>query len=630
MTLYYNIKQLSYLLLITILIGACTPETPISHLQIVYKDSSKPVEGALVYLKDKHFALRSDREGNVSVPTEFQSPQLNLSIVAKNSHQLDVSAKKDGQVIPIVFDEALMSEIEKNLVIDPADSLRGDNGPYRSNNDLLYYDLDVKVNPAEKYIEGKNLIHFKMLEDGDTIQLELTTALDVDKILYKGKEISYERKYKSLFLAFPEKLKKGAIEKVEFYYSGNPKSEGRFGGVVFQEDSLGNPWIYTACQGPGPSVWWPNKDQQADEVDSMMIRISVPSELTDVSNGRFMGKEELEDGYTKYNWKVHYPINNYSVSMNIGKYTHFSDSLDDLSMDFYVLPYHLEQAQMQFAQAKPMLACYQSHFGEYAFKKDGYKLVEVPYSGMEHQSAVTYGNLFKNGYLDRDWTGVGISTKFDFIIIHESGHEWFGNSVTVHDYSDAWIHEGWTTYAEAVYVECMYGYEDAIKYNSGYKEKVKNETPIIGPIGVYHWPTQDIYFKGTLFLNTLRHVVDDDEKWWALLKSYSETFKRKNIYTTDVLNYFNQYLGKDLKPTFVQYLYHYKLPVLQLKFEGDRVEYRWDAEVKDFDMPVKMGKGEKAKFIYPTTEWQTASLDDIPKEEWQVDLDKFYILVEEL
>ncbi|MDW7695990.1 M1 family metallopeptidase [Flammeovirgaceae bacterium SG7u.111] len=615
---------------ILVMLASCTPQKPISQLKVIYTGSGKPAEGAVVYLDEHNYALRVNREGFVSIPEKFQAAVLPISTMAKNCKPVKLTATEDGQTIAIQIGDSMVSEIEKNLKIDPADSLRGDNGPYRSNYDLLYYNLDVKVDPAEKYLEGKNLVRFEMLKDGDTIQLELTPALQVDKILYKGQELSYERKYKSVFLAFPETLKKDATEEIEFYYSGNPKSEGRFGGVVFQEDSLGNPWIYTACQGPGPSVWWPNKDQQADEVDSMLIQISVPSDLVDVSNGKFMGKEELEDGYTKYVWKVHYPINNYSISMNIGKYTHFSDTLGDLPLDYYVLPYHLEQAKVQFAQAKPMLECYQNHFGEYAFMKDGYKLVEAPYSGMEHQSAVTYGNLFQNGYLGRDWTGVGTSMKFDFIIIHESGHEWFGNSITCHDYSDAWIHEGWCTYAEGVYVECMFGYDEAVKYINGYKEKVDNKTPMIGPIGVYHWPTQDIYFKGTLFMNTMRNVVNDDTKWWDFIKKYSEHFKRQNIYTTDVLNYFNEKLDRDFKAIFEQYLYRYTLPVLEMKFEGDSVQYRWNAEVADFDMPVKIGSGEKAKFIYPTTEWKTETLGELPKEDWKVDLDKFYIEMSEL
>ncbi len=406
-----------------------------------------------------------------------------------------------------------------------ADTLRGSYGPYRANNDLLFYDLNVRLNIAEKYLSGHNHIRFKMLSNASHVQIDLFANMQVDSILFEGKKLSYARESNAVFIDFPKTLQAAKTYEITFHYSGHPKETGRFGGIAFKQDSLGNPWIYTACQNIGASLWWPNKDQQPDEVDSMNISIAVPSEVMAISNGRFQNKTDLNDGYTRWQWKVHYPINNYSVSLNIAKYTHFSETLGDLTMDYYVLPYHLEPAKRQFSQAKPMNECFQKYFGEYPFKKDGYKLIEVPYSGMEHQSAVTYGNLFQNGYLGRDWTGVGVSTKFDFIIIHESGHEWFGNSVTANDISDAWIQEGWCTYAEGVYVECLFGYEDALKYVNGYRDKVQNKSPIIGPAGVNHWPSNDQYFKGALFLHTLRNVVDDDKKWWAMLKDYAEHFK---------------------------------------------------------------------------------------------------------
>jgi aminopeptidase N len=248
---------------------------------------------------------------------------------------------------------------------------------------------------------------------------------------------------------------------------------------------------------------------------------------------------------------------------------------------------------------------------------------------MEHQSAVTYGNLFQNGYLARDWTGVGVSTKFDFIIIHESGHEWFGNSVTANDISDAWIQEGWCTYAEGVYVECLFGYEDALKYVNGYKSKVQNKAPIIGPTAVNHWPTGDQYFKGALFMHTLRHVVDDDAKWWAMLRDYAAHFKYKNIYTAEVINFFNSHFNRDFSPLFEQYLYQASIPKLQVKFEKNRVAFRWRAEVEDFNMPVKVRVNGKSHFIHPTAQWKSESLGGVAKENWQVATDLFYVEVEE-
>ena len=273
-----------------------------------------------------------------------------------------------------------------------ADILRGAYGQYRANNDLLFYHLDVRVDPEKKFISGKNTIRFKMLKDDTRIQLDLHQALSVDKILLGTTELKYEREFGAVFVDFPETLHAGRVYSIDFYYSGNPLETGRFGGIAFRKDPAGRPWINTACEGIGASIWWPNKDQWRDEVESMEISVSIPNDLVDVSNGKFMGKTDLGDGYTRWDWLVQYPINNYDVSLNIGNYQHFADRLGDLPLDFYALPEDLDKAKKQFAQAKGMLQAFQHYFGEYPFKKDGYKLIEVPYSGMEHQSAVTYGN----------------------------------------------------------------------------------------------------------------------------------------------------------------------------------------------------------------------------------------------
>ncbi len=392
--------------------------------------------------------------------------------------------------------------------------LRGEYGPYRANNDLLSYHLDVHVDPEKQAISGKNTIRFRMLTDDARIQLDLQPPLVVDKVLFGDVPLKYEREFGAVFVDFPETLKAGRVYSIDFSYSGKPATGGRFGGMAFRKDPAGRPWICTSCEMQGASVWWPNKDQWRDEVESMDLSVTIPNGLVDVSNGRLVGQKDLGDGTTRWDWHVSYPINNYCVSLNIGHYAHFTDKLGDLTLDFYALPENLEKARKQFAQAKGMLEAFQHYFGEYPFKNDGYKLIEVPYSGMEHQTAVTYGNRYANGYLGRDWTGVGISPRFDFIIIHESGHEWFGNSVSAADRSDMWIHEGWTTYLECLYVEYMYGRDDARKYVNGYKSKVRNRSPIIGSRGENASPPPDQYFKGALFLNTLRSVVDDDKRWW--------------------------------------------------------------------------------------------------------------------
>jgi aminopeptidase N len=509
-----------------------------------------------------------------------------------------------------------------------ADILRGEYGPYRSNNDLLSYHLDIRVDPEKKYISGKNTIRFKMLADGQRIQLDLHQALNIDKILLGKAPLKYERDSGAVFVDFPEPLRSGREYSIDFYYSGNPVETGRFGSITFKKDPSGHPWINTACEESGASVWWPNKDQWRDEVEDMEISVAIPNGLVDVSNGKYVGKTDLGDGYTRWDWFVHYPINNYDVSLNIGNYQHFSDSYGDLPLDFYALPEDLDKAKVQFAQAKGMIEAFEHYFGEYPFKQDGYKLIEVPYAGMEHQSAVTYGNHFANGYLERDWTGVGISPRFDFIIIHESGHEWFGNAVSAADRSDMWIHEGWTTYLEGLYVEYRWGKADGLKYVNGYKTKVKNERPVVAQRGVNATPPPDQYFKSALFINTLRSVVDDDAKWFQLLHDFYQRFKYQNIMTEDVVQYFNEQTGMNLTPVFNQYLRHTAIPTLELKFDdaNGAVSYRWKVDEIGFVMPVRVGTKDNWLIIQATTDWKTMKTP-LKKDTFDVASDLYYINV---
>jgi aminopeptidase N len=522
-----------------------------------------------------------------------------------------------------------------------ANLLRGEYGRYRANNDLLFYHLDIRIDPEKKFVSGKNTIRFRMLKDDARIQLDLYDNLKVNKIILRGlgdrgrgsgsegKELKYERDSGAVFVDFPVTLKAGRIYTIDFHYSGTPQTIGRFGGFTFGKDPAGRPWIFTACEGEGASIWWPNKDQWKDEVESMRISIAIPNELVDVSNGKFIGKTDLGDGYTRWDWLVQYSINNYNVSINIGKYEHFSDRLGDLALDFFALPEDLDKAKRQFAQARRMLEAFQHYFGDYPFKKDGYKLIQVPYSGMEHQGAVTYGNRFANGYLERDWTGVGISPRFDFIIIHESGHEWFGNSVTAADRSDMWIHEGWTTYLECLYVEYMYGKADGLKYTNGYQAKVKNQQPIIPRRGINATPPQDQYFKGALFLNTLRSVVNDDKKWWAMLRDFYQRFKYQTIMTEDIVAYFNQKTRMNLTPVFNQYLRRTALPTLELKFEPGAVSYRWATDEPGFAMPVRVGTKANWRLITPTSAWKRMGTL-LKKDEFEVATELFYVDVKKL
>jgi aminopeptidase N len=509
-----------------------------------------------------------------------------------------------------------------------ADILRGEYGPYRANNDLLSYDLRVRVDPDRTFLSGRNTIRFRMLKDDTRIQLDLVPALNVDRILLGATELKYEREFGAVFVDFPETLGKDQVYAIDFYYSGTPVRSGRFGGITFQKDAAGRPWINTACQHIGASVWWPNKDQQQDEVETMRLGVEVPAGLVDVSNGHFLGKTDLGDGYSRYDWFISYPINNYCVSLNVGAYVHFTDSVDNMTLDFYCLPEDFEKARAQFVQAKSMIEAYQKFIGPYPFRKDGYKLIEAPYSGMEHQSAVTYGNRFSNGYLGKDWTGVGISMKFDFIIIHESAHEWFGNAVTAADVSDEWIHEGWGTYMESLYVEYLWGTDQALKYLNGYKSHVRNRQPILTPHGINRTPPQDEYFKGALFINTLRSIVNDDDRWWALVHDLFAHFEYRNIFTEDIVTFVNEKTGMNLTPVFDQYLRHTALPELDLQFhptEGT-VSYRWKADVDGFAMPVKVGRPDAWQAVHPTSEWQTLRTDLKP-DEFEVATDLYYVNV---
>jgi aminopeptidase N len=509
-----------------------------------------------------------------------------------------------------------------------ASILRGEYGPYRANNDVLFYHLDVRIDPEKKLLSGKNTVRFKMLADGTRIQLDLYANLTVEKILLADRPLAYTRELNAVFIDFPETLRSGRTYAIDVHYSGTPTQTGRFGGFTFGKDPQGRHWIFTACEGEGASIWWPNKDQWRDEADSMDISVAVPSDLVDVSNGRFLRKTDLGDGFTRWDWRVHYPINSYNVSVNIGRYEHFTDTHGDLTLDFYVQPESLDKARRQFAQAKPMIAAYERWFGDYPFPKDGFKLIEVPYSGMEHQSAVTYGNRFANGYLERDWTGVGVSPKFDFIIIHESAHEWFGNAVSAADVSDMWIQEGWATYLEALYVEHVFGKDDALKYINGYKPKVRNREPIITQRGIHRTPSQDMYFKGALFLHTLRSVVDNDERWWKLLRELFQQFKYQNIMTEDLVQFVNARLGRNLTPIFDQYLRRAALPILQLAFDekARTVAYRWEADERSFAMPIRVGRPGDWQVIVPTADWAAIPWP-LSKEQFEVATDLYYVNV---
>lgn len=508
-----------------------------------------------------------------------------------------------------------------------ADTLRGSLRTERAY-DVLKYHLDVKVEPETRFISGSNTITFKTEEDLQEMQIDLFENMQVDSILFRGNHLEYSRKFDAVFVRLQTALKKGTIDSLQFYYSGNPiiaKNAPWDGGFVFSQDEEGNPWIAVAVQGTGASLWYPNKDHQSDEPEEALIEISVPNELMNVSNGRFLGKTDLNNGFTKWCWEVDNPINNYNIVLNIGNYSHFSDRYKDLDLDYYVLPYNLEKAKKQFEEVKLMMDCFYEKFGAYPFEKDGYKLIETPFLGMEHQSAVAYGNKYRPGYLGTDLSGTGIGLKWDFIIIHETGHEWFGNSITASDIADMWIHEGFTTYSEAVYIECRWGKEDALEYLKGIRKNIGNRLPLIGDYGVNKEGSPDMYYKGANLLNIIRSIYNNDELWWKTLKDYTQTYRHKVINTQTTESFFDAAISIDLKPVFQQYLRHNDLPELLVKKQGDQLLYKWQADAVGFNMPVDVFiKGKETRLI-PTLQWQMLPQKGLKTEDIKVNEKKFYI-----
>ena len=491
-----------------------------------------------------------------------------------------------------------------------ADSLRGSlTSPLRTCYDLNYYHLSVKINLDSQSISGNNVFKFTATTNFHQLQFDLFENLSVDKILYHQQPLNFKRKFNAVFVDFPKEILNGELDSFVVFYSGQPIIAKRApwdGGFVFAKHDGDKNWIATVCQGIGASIWWPNKDQQDDEVDSALISITVPNDIMDVSNGRMIGKTDLKNGFTQYDWKVLNPINNYDIAINAANYFHFSDSYKglngDLSLDYYVLPENELKAKKQFSDVKRMLAAFEYWFGPYPFYKDGYKLVETPHLGMEHQSAVAYGNQYKNGYLGRDLSGTGWGSKWDFIIVHESGHEWFGNHITAKDIADMWLHEGFTCYSESLFIEYWYGKEAGADYVIGLRKNILNKTPIIGDYGVNNEGSSDMYYKGANLINMMRSLINDDKKWREILIGLNANFGKKTTTTLAVIDYINQKSGIDFTKIVDQYLRFSAIPVLELKQENGKIACRWQSDVKNFDMPIQFEGDDQ--FFYPTSNWK--------------------------
>jgi aminopeptidase N len=498
------------------------------------------------------------------------------------------------------------------------DTLRGTITKERAWWDLKFYNLHVEVFPLEQSIRGSVEIGYQVLQPQQVMQIDLQPPLAIEKITQGDDVLSFKKEgSNAYFITLLKAQERGRQETITIVYGGKPivaKHPPWEGGLQWSKDSQGNDFIATSCQGLGASAWWPCKDHMYDEPDNgMTIGVTVPGKLIDVSNGRLQKVVENTNGTKTYVWAVRNPINNYGVNMNIANYVHFADTLNgekgELDLDFYVLPENLEKAKEQFKQAKLMLRAFEHWFGPYPFYEDGYKLVEVPYLGMEHQSSVTYGNKYQNGYLGNDFSGTGYGLKFDFIIIHESGHEWFANNITYKDMADMWIHESFTNYSESLYIEYYYGKAAASAYIIGNRKGIRNDKPIQGPYGVNRSGSGDMYLKGGNVLHTIRQVIQDDELWRSILRGMNQTFYHATVDAKDIEKFISEKSGRDLSKVFDQYLRTTQVPVLEYSIHRGKVSYRWTQCVEGFEMPIKIKLKDKgSRVLTPTTQWQTIKM----------------------
>ncbi|WP_291784590.1 M1 family metallopeptidase [Cecembia sp.] len=509
-----------------------------------------------------------------------------------------------------------------------ADSLRGSITPERAWWDLNYYHLDIQVFPERKSISGTNTIRYKVSSEHQLMQVDLQDPMMMTAVTQDGEKLKISKEGAAHFIHLVKKQIPGKFEELVIYYEGQPKEAVRppwDGGITWQKDNNGKHFIASSNQGIGSSVWWPSKDHPADEVDSMMISVTVPRGLMNISNGRLRKLDRKEHTDT-FHWFVSNPINDYGVNINIGDYVHFSEKYQgekgELDMEYYVLRDNLEKAKIQFRDAVRMMEAFEHWFGPYPFYEDSYKLVEAPYLGMEHQSSITYGNGFENGYLGTDLSGTGWGMKFDFIIIHESGHEWFANNITYKDVADMWIHESFTNYSESLFVDYFYGKEAGQEYVRGTRTRIDNKLPIIGRYSVNHRGSGDMYYKGGNILNTLREITNDDEKWRSILRGLNSEFYHQTVATEQVENYIAQEIGIDLSAFFDQYLRNSSLPVLEHYFSDENtLNFRWTNCITSFDMPVDLELGEIKIRVFPTTKWAELKVDQ--RSEVKVDLDYY-------
>jgi aminopeptidase N len=494
-----------------------------------------------------------------------------------------------------------------------ADTLRGAITPERAWWDLNYYHLSVRANPADSSFRGSTQIAYTVLKPNHTLQVDLQRPLRITRIEQDGQSLTFRQEGDAYFVTLQKPQQTGRREAVTVFYEGKPhvaRNAPWDGGVVWAKDAGGQTFLATACQGLGASAWWPCKDHMYDEPDSMLISVTVPEPLTDISNGRLRRVVKNPDGTRTFDWAVANPINNYGVNLNAARYVHWTDTYagekGNLDLSYYALREDSVRARAQYAQVPLMLKAFEHWFGPYPFYEDGFKLVQVPYLGMEHQSSVTYGNKFRNGYLGRDLSGTGWGLLWDFIIIHESGHEWFANNITYRDMADMWVHESFTNYSENLYIEYYHGKEAGAQYVIGCRKNIRNDRPIIGFYNVNKSGSGDMYYKGGNMLHTIRQVIGNDERWRQILRGLNQTFYHQTVTTAQIETYVSQQAGRNLQKVFDQYLRDTRIPTLEYRIRRNQIEYRWADCVAGFDMPVRLCLDDANAYqnLQPTTNWQ--------------------------
>ena len=525
----------------------------------------------------------------------------------------------------------LSSGLAQQSNFSKQDTLRGSITPERVWWDLLHYNLDFKVSPSSKSIEGTNLIRYEVLSQNQLMQIDLQPPMEITSVLENNTNLNYNRDGNVYYIQLKKNQQIGAINEITIHFKGTPKISNNppwDDGFTWGKDNNGTDFIATSCQGGGSSIWWPSKDHMYDEPDQgIELSITAPKHLISVSNGRHIQTKENSNKTNTSTWKVINPINNYGVNINIGDYVHFTEEYKGkkgvLDCDYYVVSYNLEKAKKQFKEVSRTIEAFEHWFGPYPFYEDSYKLVEVPYLGMEHQSSVTYGNGYKNGYKGIDLSGTGWGLKFDFIIVHESGHEWFANNITNIDIADMWIHESFTAYSENLFLDYHFGTEASNAYVTGTRKNIQNDKPIIGNYNVNNSGSSDMYYKGANMLHTLRQIIDNDKKWRSILVGLNKDFYHQTVTTLQIENYIDKYFEIDLKPFFNQYLRTIKIPTLDYKLENNNLLYKWSNVVDGFSIPIKVFINSSSQWIRPTSRWKKL-LSDKKINSFSVD-NNFYI-----